>query len=114
MEGCPANPKRIALLALDVLQLFTLEIGMRRDNAVRSVGARAGKVTVLKPALALVEHIECLRLVLLHGGNCFLKHRLGARVWTLDEQDTHATLLSTSFLRTRRIRIWRRERLETM
>jgi hypothetical protein len=35
-----------------------------------------------------------------------------ACVWTLDEQNTHATLLSTSFLRTRRNRIWRRERLE--
>ena len=35
------------------------------------------KITVLKAALALVEHIECFRLVLFHRGNCSLKHGLG-------------------------------------
>jgi hypothetical protein len=37
-----------------------------------------------------------------------------ACAWTLDEQDTHATLLSTSFLRTRRNQDLAAERLETM
>jgi hypothetical protein len=35
---------------------------MRRDDAVRGVGTENIKVTVLKAAVALVEHVECLRL----------------------------------------------------
>src|SRR5215510_14989596 len=50
---------------------------MRGHNAVRGVGAGDVKVTVLKPTLSFVEHIECLRLVLFYRGNCFLKQSLG-------------------------------------
>src|SRR5262245_51705881 len=39
---------------------------MRRDNAVGSVGAGHVKIAVLKAALALVNHIKCFGLVLLH------------------------------------------------
>src|SRR5262245_9326414 len=48
---------------------------MRRYNAVSSVGAEHIKITVLKAVL--VEHIECFRLILLHGDNLVLKQSLG-------------------------------------
>src|SRR5262245_21439419 len=68
---------RIALLPFDVLQMFTLEVGMRGHNAVRGVGAADIKVTVPKPALCLIEHIERLCFVFFHRGDCSLKHGLG-------------------------------------
>jgi hypothetical protein len=43
--------EREALFAFDVLQMFTLQIGMRCEDAVRGVGAKHIKVTVLKATL---------------------------------------------------------------
>src|SRR5262245_18708054 len=50
---------------------------MRCENAVRGVGAEDIKVTVLKAAFALVEHIKRLSLVLFHRIHRSLKHDLG-------------------------------------
>src|SRR5262245_43916653 len=72
--------ERIALLALEFLQMLSLQVGMRSENAVRSVGTEHIKVTIPKPAFALVEHIECFRLVLFHRSHCSLKHGLGGGV----------------------------------
>src|SRR4029079_15292930 len=69
--------ERIAFLAFDVLKMLTLEVGMRRENAVGGVGTEHIKIAVLKPTLSSVEHIECLRFVLFYRGNCFLTHGLG-------------------------------------
>lgn len=55
------------MLAFNISQLF----------AVRCVGAPHIKITVLKAALAFVEHIKCFRLVFFNRGNCSFKHRLG-------------------------------------
>src|SRR4029453_15395364 len=69
-------PERKALLAYDVLQLFTLQVGMRCENAVRGVGAEHIEVAVFEAALALVEHLESLFFVLFQFSNCSLQHGL--------------------------------------
>src|SRR5262245_27856352 len=70
--------ERSAMLALDVSQLFApIHVRLRRDNAVRGVGAPHIKVSILEATLALVEHIQSLRLVLFHRGHCSLKHSFG-------------------------------------
>ena len=47
---------------------------MRRESAIRGIGAVHIKITVLKAAFALVEHIEGFRLVLFQSGNGSLEH----------------------------------------
>src|SRR4029077_15414347 len=54
-----------ALLPDDVLEELTLQVGMRGHDAVRGVRAEDVEVAVLETALALVEHREGLRLVVL-------------------------------------------------
>src|SRR5262245_36231179 len=66
------------LLALNVSQVFApIPVRRRRYDAVRGVGAVDIEITVLKAALALVEHIKRLRLAFLHRGHCSLKHSFG-------------------------------------
>src|SRR3982751_3337819 len=50
-------PQRIALLALDVLQLLALQVRMCGEDAVRGVGAEHIEVSLLEAALPLVEHL---------------------------------------------------------
>src|SRR5262245_11837272 len=70
--------ERSAVLALNVSQLFaSIHVRLRRDNAIRGVGAPHIKVSILEATLALVEHIQSLRLVLFHRGHCSLKHSFG-------------------------------------
>src|SRR5262245_10126378 len=72
--------ERIALPAENLPQLFALiPVRMRRYNAVFGVGAEHIKITVLKAVLSFVEHIECFRLVLLHGGQLLSQ----AKLWLL-------------------------------
>jgi hypothetical protein len=47
--------ERIAFLAFDVLKMLTLEVGMRRENAVGGVGTEHIKIAVLKPTLSLLN-----------------------------------------------------------
>src|SRR6185437_909504 len=70
--------ERSTALALNVSQLFALiQVRLRRYDAVRGVGAEHIKITVLEAALAIVEHIKRLRLVLFHCGHCSLEHSFG-------------------------------------
>src|SRR5262249_58212596 len=70
--------ERSTVLALNVSQLFApIHVRLRRNDAVRGVGAPHIKVAILEAALALVEHIQRLRLVLFHRGHCSLKHSFG-------------------------------------
>jgi hypothetical protein len=48
-----------------------LAVGMRRDDAVGSVGARYVKIAVFKPAFSLIEHIERFGFVLLTAATAF-------------------------------------------
>src|SRR5437899_3259952 len=66
-----------ALLPDDVLEELALQVGMRGHDAVRCVRAEDVEVAVLEAVLALVEHLEGLRLVVLQRGDGFLQHRLG-------------------------------------
>src|SRR5437899_11899630 len=66
-----------ALLPDDVLEELALQVRMRGQDAVRGVRAEDIEVAVFEAALALVEHREGLRLVLLQRGDGFLQHRLG-------------------------------------
>ena len=50
---------------------------MRRHDAVRGVGAAHIKIAILEPALALVEHVQRLRFVFFHRGDCAFKHGFG-------------------------------------
>jgi hypothetical protein len=57
--------ERSTVLALNVSQLFaSVHVRLRRDDAVRGVGAPHIKVSILEAALAIVEHIKRLRLVI--------------------------------------------------
>src|SRR6476661_341002 len=70
--------KRSTMLSLNVSQLFApVHVRLRRDDAIRGVGAPHIKVSILEAALAVIEHIKRLRLVLFHRGHCSLKHRSG-------------------------------------
>src|SRR4029079_4548415 len=70
--------ERSTALALNVSQLFApIPVRGRRYDAVRGVSAPHIKVSILEAALALVEHIQCLRLVLFHRGHCSLEHSFG-------------------------------------
>src|SRR5262245_26942314 len=64
--------------ALSVSELFApFPVRMRRYDAVQGVGAEHIKISVLEAALALVEHIKRLRLILFHCGHCSLEHGFG-------------------------------------
>ena len=65
------------LLPDDVLEALARRVGMRGHDAVRGVRAEDVEVAVHEAALALVEHREGLRLVVLQRGDGFLQHRLG-------------------------------------
>src|SRR5205814_9251006 len=65
------------LLADDVLEELALEVGMGGQDAVRGVRAEHVEVAILEAALALVEHREGFRLVLLQRDDGLLQHRLG-------------------------------------
>src|SRR6478672_8464855 len=70
--------ERSTVLALNVSQLFALiHVRLRGYDAVRGVSTPHIKVSILEAALAIVEHIKCLRLVLFHCGHCSLKHSFG-------------------------------------
>jgi hypothetical protein len=79
LSGGPHDllPEGKALLAFDLLQSFAFQVGMRREDSVRGVGAEHVEITVLEAALTLVEHVERFPLVLLHGSNRSFKHGLG-------------------------------------
>src|SRR4026207_1478911 len=70
--------ERSTALALNVSQLFApIPVRCRRYDAVRGVGAPHIKVSILEAALPIVEHIQCLRLVLFDRGHCSLEHSFG-------------------------------------